>query len=113
MKQMLLLSYTSLYSIVWDNENPLLCNRKQTMDGYSLYQFGLLYRNCKFTRIIISFRYTCVRKAHPAAKANNDLVHASRSVTQLLCASQSSEYHYIKVQQPRKGILNHTKLLNF
>ncbi|CAL6035448.1 Hypothetical_protein [Hexamita inflata] len=29
MKYMLLLSYTSLYSIVWDNEKPLLCNRKQ------------------------------------------------------------------------------------
>ncbi|CAL6045023.1 Hypothetical_protein [Hexamita inflata] len=31
MKYMLLLSYTSLYSIVWDNEKPLLCNRKQTI----------------------------------------------------------------------------------
>ncbi|CAL6082308.1 Hypothetical_protein [Hexamita inflata] len=38
MKQMLLLSYTSLYSIVWDNEKPLLCNRKQTMDGYISHQ---------------------------------------------------------------------------
>ncbi|CAL6089575.1 Hypothetical_protein [Hexamita inflata] len=32
--------------------------------NFRLYQFGLLYRNCKFTRMIISFRYTYVCQAH-------------------------------------------------
>ncbi|CAL6059226.1 Hypothetical_protein [Hexamita inflata] len=41
--------------------------------NFRLYQFGLLYRNCKFTRMIISFRYTYmyVRRTS-AAKATND-----------------------------------------
>ncbi|CAL5989531.1 Hypothetical_protein [Hexamita inflata] len=34
MKLYSLLSYTLLYSIVWDNRKPLLCNKKMAMDGY-------------------------------------------------------------------------------
>ncbi|CAL6012689.1 Hypothetical_protein [Hexamita inflata] len=39
--------------------------------NFRLYQFGLLYRNCKFTRMIISFRHTY--KAHLRNQGNQRL----------------------------------------
>ncbi|CAL6069669.1 Kinase [Hexamita inflata] len=38
MKLYSLLSYSLLYSIVWVNRKPLLCNKKMAMDGYSNIQ---------------------------------------------------------------------------
>ncbi|CAL6041119.1 Hypothetical_protein [Hexamita inflata] len=52
MKQYSLLSYTSLYPIVWDNRKPLLCNKKMTMDGYKQDHYKNLYFS--ITRISIS-----------------------------------------------------------
>ncbi|CAL6016856.1 Hypothetical_protein [Hexamita inflata] len=41
--------------------------------NFRFYQFGLLYKNCKFTRMIISFRYTYVRQAHHHSQGNQRL----------------------------------------
>ncbi|CAL5989599.1 Hypothetical_protein [Hexamita inflata] len=46
--------------------------------NFRLYQFGLLYRNCKFTRIIISFRYTYTLGAPPQPRQPTARIQASR-----------------------------------
>ncbi|CAL6001019.1 Hypothetical_protein [Hexamita inflata] len=60
MKYNSLLSYTLLYSIVWDNRKPLLCNKKMAMDGYSFEcQQNIVTQKTNNITVFIEIFLTC------------------------------------------------------
>ncbi|CAL6042907.1 Hypothetical_protein [Hexamita inflata] len=53
MKLNSLLSYTLLYSIVWDNRKLLLCNKKMAMDGYKINDQPIILNVCVPSYVIL------------------------------------------------------------